>query len=238
MSLVKRLSPAERAPSGTDRSDSPLLKIPGSPSGPQMLNCDEVPSWYAQNPYIRTGYRPVTPSIPRCLSSLRYLHNETVNVYSHLIPATIAFLGNGLLYGYFKTSFPDATWTDQLVFHIYLTTSVLCFGISSAYHTLLCHSAHFSDVWVAWIMSLLYSRFLVRLSRGYTLDSTASHTYKSFIGQWSTHFPESWKPGSFDIWGSSHQVFHISVVICATVHLYGILLAFQWNNENQRCKTG
>ncbi|CAI7589495.1 unnamed protein product [Penicillium glandicola] len=55
---------------------------------------------------------------------------------------------------------------------------------------------------------------------------------------WQTHFPESWKPGSFDIWGSSHQIFHFSVVIGATVHLYGILTAFQWNYENQRCKTG
>jgi adiponectin receptor len=147
MALVKRLSPAERALSGTDRSDSPLLKEP-SPSGPRLLNRDEVPSWYAQNPYIRTGYRPVTPSISRCLSSLVYLHNETVNVFSHLVPATIAFLGNGLLYGYFSTSFSDATWTDRLVFHIYLTTSVLCFGISSAYHTFLCHSVQVADVWV------------------------------------------------------------------------------------------
>lgn len=147
MALVKRLSPAERALSGTDRSDSPLLKEPGSPPGPRLLNREEVPSWYAQNPYIRTGYRPVTPSISRCLSSLVYLHNETVNVFSHLVPATIAFLGNGLLYGYFSTSFPDVTWTDRLVFHIYLTTSVLCFGISSAYHTFLCHSAHFTDLW-------------------------------------------------------------------------------------------
>lgn len=55
---------------------------------------------------------------------------------------------------------------------------------------------------------------------------------------WQTHFPESRRPGSFDIWGSSHQVFHISVVIGAMVHLYGILVAFHWNYEHQRCKTG
>jgi Predicted membrane protein, hemolysin III homolog len=54
---------------------------------------------------------------------------------------------------------------------------------------------------------------------------------------WQTHFPESRWPRSFDIWGSSHQVFHISVVIGAIVHLDGILVAFQWNYENQRCKT-
>lgn len=148
MALLKRMSPAEPARSGTDRSNSPLLNEPRSPcSGPRLLSCDKIPSWYAHNPYIRTSYRPVTPSAFRCLSSLLYLHNETVNIYTHLIPATIALLGNVLLYIYFSASFPEATWADQLVFHIYLTTSVICFGISSAYHTFLCHSAHFTDLW-------------------------------------------------------------------------------------------
>ncbi|CAP86335.1 Pc20g10060 [Penicillium rubens Wisconsin 54-1255] len=313
MALVKRLSPAERALSGTDRSDSPLLKEP-SPSGPRLLNRDEVPSWYAQNPYIRTGYRPVTPSISRCLSSLVYLHNETVNVFSHVVPATIAFLGNGLLYGYFSTSFSDATWTDRLVFHIYLTTSVLCFGISSAYHTFLCHSVQVADVWVrldyvAIVFQILGS-FISGIYIGFYCEPHLQKLYWSMIGtlgfltgfvvvhprlqsqKWrllrlstlvatglsafapiihaasifpyqqldqqaglryyylegliivmgvlfyATHFPESWRPGSFDIWGSSHQIFHISVVIGAAIHLYGILVAFQWNYENQRCKIG
>ncbi|KAJ5593164.1 hypothetical protein N7537_010068 [Penicillium hordei] len=59
MALLKRLSPAERA-SSTDHSNSPLLKEPGSPSGPRWLNRDEVPSWYGHHPYLRTSYRPVT----------------------------------------------------------------------------------------------------------------------------------------------------------------------------------
>ncbi|CAI7606741.1 unnamed protein product [Penicillium palitans] len=331
MALLKRLSPVERA-SGTDRSDSPLLKEPGSPSGPRLLNRDEVPSWYGHNPYIRTSYRPVTPSISRCLSSLLYLHNETVNVYSHLIPATIALLGNGLLYVYFSASFPDATWADQLVFHIYLTTSVICFGISSAYHTFLCHSARYTDLWgrldyVAIVFQILGS-FISGIYIGFYCEPHLQKLYWSMIGSlgfltgfvvvhpklqsqkwrllrlstfvatglsafapiihaasifpykqldqqaglryyyleglvivigvlfyavrllfqnglmqdeadwWQTHFPESRRPGSFDIWGSSHQVFHISVVIGAIVHLYGILVAFHWNYEHQRCKTG
>lgn len=50
-----------------------------------------------------------------------------------------------------------------------------------------------------------------------------------------THFPEPWKPVNFDIWGASHQIFHVSVVIAATIHFYGILAAFRWNHENSRC---
>lgn len=50
-----------------------------------------------------------------------------------------------------------------------------------------------------------------------------------------TRFPEAWRPGKFDIWGASHQIFHVLVVLSAMAHLYGILSAFQWNYENPRC---
>jgi adiponectin receptor len=38
--------------------------------------------------------------------------------------------------------------------------------------------------------------------------------------------PEALKPGRFDILGCSHQVFHVLVVIATTVHLVGILSAY------------
>lgn len=91
--LLRRISPAEKVVSEIDRSDSPLLKEPGrTHSRPRLLNSEDVPTWYAHNAYIRTGYRPVTPSALLCFRSLAYLHNETVNIYSHLIPAMVAFI--------------------------------------------------------------------------------------------------------------------------------------------------
>lgn len=29
---------------------------------------------------------------------------------------------------------------------------------------------------------------------------------------------EAWKPGAFDIWGQSHQIFHVGMAIGLTVH--------------------
>jgi adiponectin receptor len=78
---------------------------------------------------------------------LTYLHNETVNIYSHLLPAALALFGNYSFGRYFTSRFPQASGADKLVFHVYLTTSVLCFGISSAYHTLICHSERYADLW-------------------------------------------------------------------------------------------
>jgi len=40
----------------------------------------------------------------------------------------------------------------------------------------------------------------------------------------ATRFPEAWKPGRFNFIGHSHQLFHILVVMAATVHAWTIRL--------------
>ena len=55
---------------------------------------------------------------------------------------------------------------------------------------------------------------------------------------YGTRFPEKLRPGKFDIWGSSHQIFHLLVVLATCVHLVGVLNAFAWNFENRRCENG
>lgn len=156
MPLSKRLSSSQHF--AADQSDQHLLSSSQAnpdplhysifdASKPKLLTSAQVPSWYAHNNYIRSGYRPVTRSVYLCLHSLGYLHNETVNIYSHLVPAIVALLGNYFVDHYFSTHFPLASFSDRLIFHLYLTTSVVCFGISSAYHSLLCHSERYSDLW-------------------------------------------------------------------------------------------
>lgn len=153
MSSFRRTSKRRRAretDQGTVLSPS-TLSAPTTPHcGPvdaRLLDNHNVPLWYRHSGYIRMGYRPVTTSIRRCFYSLGYMHNETVNIYTHLVPAAAALLGNGILARYFASHFPNASWTDQTIFHVYLTTSLVCFGISSAYHTLLCHSPYYNDFW-------------------------------------------------------------------------------------------
>lgn len=123
---------------------------PGSGAAPtsRLLLSSEVPVWYAANQHILTGYRPLTPSVRFCIASLGSLHNETVNIYTHLVPCALALTGNYALYEYFRARFPDALAADRLVFHIFLTGSVICFGVSAAYHALLCHSKQYHDLWL------------------------------------------------------------------------------------------
>ncbi len=44
-------------------------------------------------------------------------------------------------------------------------------------------------------------------------------------------FPEVKYPGAFDIWGSSHQIFHVFVVLAAVSHLKGMVLAFDFHHS-------
>lgn len=44
--------------------------------------------------------------------------------------------------------------------------------------------------------------------------------------------------GQFDTWGSSHQLFHILVVIVKLVHLAGIGDALEYNYRTTWCATG
>lgn len=39
-------------------------------------------------------------------------------------------------------------------------------------------------------------------------------------------WPEKWRPGKHDLFGSSHQLFHVLVVLAAGSHLVGLLKAF------------
>ncbi|KAK8108950.1 hypothetical protein PG984_014751 [Apiospora sp. TS-2023a] len=36
---------------------------------------------------------------------------------------------------------------------------------------------------------------------------------------------EAWKPGAFDIWGHSHQIFHVGMAIGLTVHFMAFVKA-------------
>ncbi|KAH8887831.1 mPR-like GPCR protein [Thozetella sp. PMI_491] len=293
-----------------DRDASPEAPTKPADTPQRLLESHEVPLWHRTD-FILTGYRPVANSVWRCLASLTYLHNETANIYSHLVPALAALAGNRLLSQYFAAHFPAASEIDLAVFHLYLTTSVVCFGISSAFHTLQCHSASYFDLWIRFdymaIVVQILGSFISGIYVGFYCEPHLQRVYFGMItilglltaiihlhpslqakrwrivrvaffvatgvsafvpiihgatlfpydqlekqaglryyylegglmlagvGFFASHFPESRWPMVFDIWGSSHQIFHCLVVLGAVVHFCGILSAFEWNYTNTRC---
>ena len=50
----------------------------------KLLKITEVDGFYRNNPFILTGYRDKTTYFG-CLKSVLVLHNETINIWSHLL---------------------------------------------------------------------------------------------------------------------------------------------------------
>jgi len=47
--------------------------------------------------------------------------------------------------------------------------------------------------------------------------------------------PERWKPGWFDYWGQSHQIFHILMAVGLTVHFSAFAKAFDYTHRVKQC---
>jgi predicted membrane channel-forming protein YqfA (hemolysin III family) len=52
-----------------------------------LVSIRDVPPWLRFNRYILTGYRPSPCAAWRCVRSALEWHNETINAWTHLIPA-------------------------------------------------------------------------------------------------------------------------------------------------------
>lgn len=105
-----------------------------------LLTLGEVPKWYDINPFILTGYRHQTNSLLGCLASWTYLHNESGNIYSHLIPAVAAIFGHRLLYNYLRAEYANLRDKDWTIISLQLWAALACMSTSTMYHTMICHS--------------------------------------------------------------------------------------------------
>ncbi|KAH6675656.1 hemolysin-III channel protein-like protein Izh2 [Halenospora varia] len=265
------------------------------------------------NHYIQTGYRVASGSLSSCFHSWTYIHNETVNIYSHIIGAII-FLAIPVYF--FRTEVPPryaiATRADILVCCLYFAGVAICFCLSATYHTIINHSLDmvmlgsqldFQGVillmWSAtvplvyygfscdsalqtlyWLMlsilaivcsiSTFQPRFrepYLRPVRAATFGSLAICTMVPVIHGIQKHgwniqnqrmgivwvlrtlilnvlgatayafkIPERWCPRTFDIFGASHQIFHVLVVLAAVTYTNGIVQAFDFHHTHGLCR--
>lgn len=276
----------------------------------ETLIFEDVPEWLQENPYIRSGYRRPLYSTFSCIRSCTTLHNETLNIYTHLIPAIVLAVLQVFVQWKITEDFPEASNLDRFVIGANLIAAVVTFGLSASYHTLISHSPTISSLWLRidyagiltlilgsffsgiymgfycqpgprrmyWTMIVALSlitatiqlhpktqRFEYRSLKAYAFVATALTGFAPighglYLYGWQemwvrsgmpyyflegilygtgavffiTRFPECWRPGRFDIWWSSHQIFHIFVVIAAATHMYGVWQAFAWNYTNSR----
>jgi adiponectin receptor len=130
-----RFPPKEREALG-------ILPLPTRIWMRRLLWFYELPEWFqlGNNEWVRYGYRPMSNSIRASFRSWWYLHNETVNIYSHLIPAVVFLLGEYHILQCLAGRYPRVTSADLVAFSCFMLTATICFASSALYHTLMNHS--------------------------------------------------------------------------------------------------
>lgn len=98
-----------------------------------VYNIQELPDWMQDDQYIRRGYRTPQNSIRGCFQSLWYLHNETVNIWSHMLTAMFmtALLAWSFLPILHRGYSCSASDLRVLQFYLICTIEGLLFSVSS-----------------------------------------------------------------------------------------------------------
>ncbi|KAI0101605.1 hemolysin-III channel protein Izh2 [Nemania sp. FL0031] len=74
-----------------------------------------------------------------------------------------------------------------------------------------------------------YQSLNERMGLNWILLQGGLYIFGAFL--YAIRWPERTSPGSFDIWGHSHQLFHILILLAAASHLKGIAKAFDYHHS-------
>ncbi|OZJ03201.1 hypothetical protein BZG36_05020, partial [Bifiguratus adelaidae] len=99
----------------------------------RLLHYHELPKDWQYNEYILTGYR-FLPTIKSCIASLFYLHNETGNIYTHLL-ASVVFIAIGIYECFLSPSVSHLPTFDRIVFGLFFIAACKCLICSTVWHT-------------------------------------------------------------------------------------------------------
>ena len=144
----------------------PLHRTRSYLQGMALSSFERLPAFLSDNEYIREGYRVGWRPIELLLSVFQ-LHNETVNIWTHMLP--LVYFGATFLVAHEQEQAPPPLCSDEWAVTRWLTSSagaqtclhrpqpptwpmwvfragvVACFVGSTVGHTFACHSPSVSD---------------------------------------------------------------------------------------------
>ncbi|XP_072300001.1 membrane progestin receptor beta [Eucyclogobius newberryi] len=118
-----------------------LQRLPSSfPTPSPTVSASQVPALFRE-PYILTGYRPHHQNWYCYLLSLFQKHNESLNVWSHLLAAPLLLLRWWSLFGALGNPYDISV----LPLCLFIVSALFCYACSSAAHLFQSHSeqAHY-----------------------------------------------------------------------------------------------
>ena len=118
------------------------------PTEARTVTWPEIPEWQRDNKYILSGYRPEKADYLEVLSSLTFIHNETCNVYTHLIGALVLpFIAMASLKLLSKPQFFDVVGMDYIMFGMFFWCAECCLIFSAVYHLMGPYSHDMEQFW-------------------------------------------------------------------------------------------
>lgn len=151
----------------------------------RLLHWDDLPHWQRDNHHIHTGYRPASSSLLGSFQSLGYVHNETVNIYTHLLPALIAAPAAYWLYHLLSPRYQAAADSDIVAFACFFAGAAFCLGMSATYHTISNHSPVVARIGNALdyigIVGLIVGSFVPSVFYGFYCVPDLQHRYWTMI---------------------------------------------------------
>ena len=96
-----------------------------------MTSWDGIPDWYKYNKHIYYGYRVPYLNIKQLTLSCFKIHNETLNIWTHLLAAILFFC----FFIYSLIGGSDYNVYDNLSVNIFLVSAIICFSFSTIMHT-------------------------------------------------------------------------------------------------------
>ncbi|KAK1403629.1 hypothetical protein POM88_003234 [Heracleum sosnowskyi] len=204
-------------------------KKPLNKNDKRLMKYDDLPEYLQDNEFILDYYRCEWP-LKDLVSSTFAWHNETLNIWTHLI-GFMVFLTLTVL------SIMEKVNVESLIGKIFRWID------EGALTMILPKPNNDSDA----SSSVLYARHLLeslmlKLSTG--ADNAAAiprwpcsslQILTSFYLLLHGLLRERWKPGTFDIAGHSHQIFHAFVVAGALAHAAATLAVMDWRRGQPSC---
>jgi adiponectin receptor len=153
-----------------------------SQSGHYLLSqWNDLPSWQQDNEFIISGYRPVSGSVRKSLSSLKHVHNEIVNVYSHLLGAALFATLSIYVYVRVRNRHVTIQVGDILGFAAFFFGVTLCLSLSASFHIMSNHSEEAAAYWNQFdylgIVILIWASTISSVYYGFSCDPNLQKLY-------------------------------------------------------------
>jgi hypothetical protein len=102
----------------------------GTKSLQYILHYDDLPAWMQIDPYIRHGYRRQLDSFSACFFSTFCVHNELMNILSHLLPSCFFLISLVPDYSTIGNCSIQVWRFHNFVIQMYATSTLFCLLLS------------------------------------------------------------------------------------------------------------